>query len=40
LITDKVLEIYDLRIEFNTFEGTAKIINGIDLAIGKMKWLD
>jgi peptide/nickel transport system ATP-binding protein len=30
-----VLEIYDLRIEFNTFEGTAKIINGINLVIGK-----
>ena len=30
-----ILEIRDLRIEFDTFEGVARVLDGIDLALGK-----
>ncbi len=29
-----LLEIRDLRVEFHTFEGTSKVLDGIDLAFG------
>jgi oligopeptide/dipeptide ABC transporter ATP-binding protein len=30
-----ILEIRDLRVEFDTFEGVARVLDGIDLALGK-----
>ena len=35
MINDKILEIKDLKVEFNTFEGTSKVIDGISLFINK-----